>query len=588
MCGIFAHAGLKPGQFNKDKFDKLGILNEVRGKDSCGVSVDGKIQVGVDKTKIYRDFIANMNISVPTEIPIVIGHTRMSTVGGNTSANAHPFGFGGCDNGEKYGFIGVHNGTLLNHHDLALKHGISTKVEKNGVERSKIDSEILLEILYKTGNFKVFSQYNGAAATVFYNVEEPDVVYCFHGKSRVYDQIGNPVEERPLYYYKESKNSLYISSLECSLRTIGGDNNTIGEFEHNTVYKITNGDIDNAVKFKVSRHDRFQKGTARPAYTPTTGSYNNYQRSKKDTPRNAHVAKTYGVNIYRETPVVNINQLGGRVYLNKMRFWRNGHRISGFYTFVEGYGYCYLADRYKDAEEVFWKNVNKAFVDGDFIDVEKLDDKQANRSFIPFLHNKEREITVPTIFTFFDGIKLDLPEDYGACKEMESRGKAFDLQSLSMISKHPIIDLTFAFRDDNHQSAKFEGELYTGTICPLGSDKIYTFDKGNLVEMKLVIKETPKDIIKEVEEGEQIPLELPENTEKNIKAIKPDDFQSFIDNDLLEDDIVRCFEAAYTNFPRYKTQLSKYLPNPKAKEAISILETFIASTYNFISKEEKE
>lgn len=582
MCGIFAWAGLEPGQYNKDKFDKLGILNEVRGKDSAGISVDGRIQVGIDKNKLYRDFIANCDIPVPVEIPIVIGHTRASTVGGNTAANAHPFGFD-CDDDERYAFIGVHNGTLLNHEELAKQYKIDITVnnQKNEVVRRKIDSEILLESLFVSGNFKVLSQYNGAAATMFYNVEEPNVLYAFHGKSNTYDKIGKPEEERPLYYYQEGPNSLYISSLYWSLVTIGGTSKTIGEFEHNTVYKITDGNMETSVKTRVSRVNNFQKGTAR--YVHHNSNYTSPSQPKKKAPRYSHVKQTgEGLNIYGETPIVNINQLGGRVYFNKLRFWRNGHRINGFYTYVAGHGYYYLGKTIKEAENVFWKYVNMIFVNGEFRSYEDLSSAEVNEGFVPFVHAGNREITAPTIFTFFDGIKIDLPSDYRICVELEAKGKGFDTANLSVIAKHPIIDLNYALRSQSMQNVFYAGELCTGTFCPLGSGKAYTFAKGNLIS-EMLLTPPPKNLILEVEAGEQVKLELEEEKEE-VK----EEASNFLEEDLLEEDIIRCFQTAYTNFPRYKTQLSKYLPNPKAKEAIAILDTFIASTYNFIATEEKE
>lgn len=89
--------------------------------------------------------------------------------------------------------------------------------------RTKIDSEILLEILYNSKNFKVLSEYNGTAALVFINLNEPDCVWVWKGASRSYTHANADVtEERPLFYYQETPNSLYISSIEDSLLTIGG------------------------------------------------------------------------------------------------------------------------------------------------------------------------------------------------------------------------------------------------------------------------------------------------------------------------------------------------------------------------------
>ena len=170
MCGLFGWVGKHPKTFDKAKFDILGILNEARGKHSCGMSIDNEIVIGVDKNKLFRDWLASVNYSPPEKIPVVLGHTRQATYGAHTIDNAHPFGF--PNDKEEYDFIGVHNGSLLNHTDLAENRDIPVKVKKGKGERVKIDSEILLECLFKDKNFKVLSQYDGAAALLFYNTKE--------------------------------------------------------------------------------------------------------------------------------------------------------------------------------------------------------------------------------------------------------------------------------------------------------------------------------------------------------------------------------------------------------------------------------
>ena len=114
MCGIFGHSGRSPKKVSIDKLNILGIWNEERGTDSCGLSMDGDILKGVKSLSQYRDFISHYNIESPQVVPVVIGHTRKSTVGAHTLSNAHPFGFGKLKikdfKNPGYEFIGVHNG----------------------------------------------------------------------------------------------------------------------------------------------------------------------------------------------------------------------------------------------------------------------------------------------------------------------------------------------------------------------------------------------------------------------------------------------------------------------------------------------
>ena len=60
MCGIAAYNG---NNFNKDKFNILGVFNDSRGGDSCGVFLNNKdglqLAYGHGKTELYRDFIVS-------------------------------------------------------------------------------------------------------------------------------------------------------------------------------------------------------------------------------------------------------------------------------------------------------------------------------------------------------------------------------------------------------------------------------------------------------------------------------------------------------------------------------------------------
>src|SRR5690606_24935912 len=105
-CGIFGWSGRNPASFDFTKYNLLGIMNEQRGKHSCGVTIDGEIYIGVDKNKVYRDFILSTPLEKPVKYPVVIGHTRHATIGVLNEANAHPFGFGNINDNNDYKFIG--------------------------------------------------------------------------------------------------------------------------------------------------------------------------------------------------------------------------------------------------------------------------------------------------------------------------------------------------------------------------------------------------------------------------------------------------------------------------------------------------
>ena len=232
MCGIVAWAGKNPKKFNVGNFTSIGIQNEERGIDSCGVMIDGEIEIGIGETAKFRSFAAKVGIPQPEKIPVVIGHTRKTSVGTIHLRNAHPFGFGKTDLYPNR-FIGVHNGTLYNMDDICGKFGVKERQTlKKGQWRKKIDSEMILESLYRSNSYQVLSEYYGLAALVFHDVNEPNVIYAYRGASvkRGGGADDTVYYERPLFYYQETRNSLYISSIKESLYSIGGTDDTVGEF----------------------------------------------------------------------------------------------------------------------------------------------------------------------------------------------------------------------------------------------------------------------------------------------------------------------------------------------------------------------
>ena len=568
MCGIFAWAGKDPKKFNKDKFDKLGLYNIDRGKDSCGVAFDGEIYYGVNSEKLYSKFIVDREIN-PVLFPTVIGHTRQASVGNVVNVkNAHPFGFGTNNNNTGYQFIGCHNGTLYNHKELGQMFNVKTFEDEEHAStiapfnkynsiRQKIDSEVLLEIIYTKKSFKVLGKYNGAAALVFTDTNEPNVVYVWKGASKFYDYENNKVEEeRPLFYYKETKNSLYISSIQESLEAIGGKvNKNLFTFKTNNVYKITDGDVEHAELIPISRVNATQKDSS---YTTSNNHYKNHtnaysthdiyreydymKNNKKDVivlPAVKEVlnnpnCKVVAPNIYNENLLKTQNEYEGRVYFNKLRYWKNGHLITGIFTWVKNYGFYKIGENsISEAEKTLYSKVGLPFIHDDFVkdpDSSVLEHEEALK-FVPFKSYKSIECN---IHYFIDGVKVQTALDYSTTYQryLESHikiGKRIDFTLLSDCACHPVIDMSIDGKDCKHQGITFKNKLLKerSTFFTLGAEKSYTIEDGNLISYRV------NDNLKEAMFGNEL--------FKSIKTV--DDLKTHvvkcinIENALKEDNI---------------------------------------------------
>lgn len=622
-CGLFGWAGNTPKNFNKDKFDKLGILNIERGRSSCGISFDGDIQIGIDSNKLYCDFIIDREIK-PTRFPVVIGHTRQSSVGAVNAYNAHPFGFG--DNNNDFVFIGAHNGTLKNHRLLAKKYEIEESVEnvfndKNNVEiitnRFKIDSEILLEIIYKHKNFKVLSEYVGGAALAFTDTTTPNILYLFKGKSKEYESSIDEIVERPLFVYIENQNSMYFSSLEDSLKTIGGNNKYIFNIEANVIYKITNGDFKNAELIKISRANSVQNETfVNKIFKNSNINYgygykdwdnfdnfenNGFGTALLDTKKEEMEEKSNTtiilpllieekkeINIYNEKLLNNQDFYLGVPYFNKLRWYRNGQLITGIYVWIKNHGYYKLADNEKKANEEFYKILDKSF-DGKYFN--SCVKSYENFDLIPF---KSNEALTPCFFYFVEGVQIKTYLDYAFIYNKHSilkSNKYLDYIELSQISTHPIINLNFKNKSIHEQNVLKNGFSYTGTFTLLGAEKLYTFQKGMFKDSEKISdqltfnkdyysKKKEIKLSKEIELFDNFEEILEQNDDQLInEMIEQEEEINQIIKDMCEED----FTESIKDYQTIKTKLFKYSENPLAIKLISFVDNTMGEIKKFIN-----
>lgn len=508
MCGLIGWAGKSCSKFNKAKFDVVAMMNDHRGGDSCGISIDSEIFASheIGKRK-FIDFLSKTNYEKPTKIPTVIAHTRKSSSGTISEYNTHPFGFGLNKKLDGYEFIGAHNGTLIEHDNLAKEFGVEVNLySKNNVfVRRKIDSEVLLESIYLSKGFKPLSFYNGCAALIFTNTNEPNVIYAFHGASREtegeLDKDGKIkyIEERPLYYYKESKNSLYISSTFESLVAIGGVlEETVFEFKHNILYRIKDGDIDNAEKMSISRAQNFQKKSYN--YNYNRGVHNNvnigFNTKKENAGKENEIEKNNETNrsLEKETLISCSNTImeevaskpnnKSGVIFHKLRYKKNGHNLDGAFINILGYGLRRIGDDFEEAYEFMKQHLNVKFCLKNHVFNLNKDAFDENLYSIPI-----KSLDKHLIIYFHKGWRCKSYMDYSAFKSMN-----FTVKSSSSAVCHPICSEVLSSKND--EAIYYDGELADEDFYPLFSDVKYSFRKGKFVGYKIKNKSFVTEIIK--------------------------------------------------------------------------------------------
>lgn len=501
MCGIFGQITNNPKRINDGNIKILGIANIERGRNSCGITFDGSIKYGLDDKKLFNNFSKGLRFK-PEHFPVVFGHTRQSSVGIVNEANAHPFGFGeNSKNPELFRMIGAHNGTLYNHDDLAKEYGVSESTTFENTygfqqTRYKIDSEILLEIIYRTGNFKVLSEYNGGAALVWTDTDEPNVVYLFSGASKEYPSSATAVIERPLFVYVESKNNMYFSSLSEPLEVIGGTlNENVFQIDNNVVYRIKNGNFANAEKIAISR----LQCTGKKSYA----NYGGYQRNTLADNVNSNSSNNstnHAKPVKDDDKVlINIRNLGpyfssvfefeNRIYEKGMRYYKSGTLITGIFIFIPGYGLLKMASSVPDFEKRVIAGYLYQIFDkskGEFTGEYWTDNDTHLKAseIVPFKAFND----LPTQMYFIEGVRvrtaLDFTATLGQPRFMNVHGKGYSAHSLSFISVGPVFDIHKEFAKPEEQGVIRDGELFTGSHTDICFGRLYKFEKGNCVHAR--------------------------------------------------------------------------------------------------------
>lgn len=266
MCGIFGIIAKKPRKFDYTTFCTLGIHNDLRGGDSCGVFIDGKVEYGTNKKKLFEDFFGDSKVIQNTkESTIAFGHCRKASIGVVNEQNAQPVIIYNDKN--EIEFVVIHNGTIYNYKELAKKYIPEVDI------KDMTDSQVMTRIFYYKG-YDVLKEYNGGAvfAIADYRSGSPEIYFWQGASKSSYD--GKVEDERPLYF-AISKDHITFSSIYTFLPVLERDS-TIVVLTPNWLYKYEDDDIVSKEEYDRSTQCQYNVGSRNNNYYDNFYNNNNY------------------------------------------------------------------------------------------------------------------------------------------------------------------------------------------------------------------------------------------------------------------------------------------------------------------------
>ena len=456
-CGLFAFLSDRATgsqKFSWDKFNHLGLDNDERGGDSIGRMVGDTIDKFVSKKAktTYQEYVINIKNGEPSHI--ALGHTRKASVGEISEATAQPVVLDLPDNQGK--FVMIHNGTLHNWEDLAKKYNVD--------KRGKSDSMVFAEIIMNNG-YDVLTEYVGTAALIIRDDREPDTLKVFKGLSKTHSS--KLEEERPLYYYQESETSMYISSREEGLYFIGGDIDTVIDFDANKLYTIYAGQI-----VAQDGYDRTQCSQIKVWATSNNNSYgygygNNFS--------------TRGV--YRDEDFYNEYGTGGSTG------WSVGRSLPAAQTEPLHIKKDFVVNPLNPKKIVTSRLRFYFFTDGK---TPTYANGPINLSIYGF-RNDGAKATGEKTYYFYAGILCKDKCAYDACKKECGKASKFDdsdkwVQRVVKYSMYPVCTLdssnttweNIRYWKEDAVEGQVQAPFFTGKVHPIFGTKTYDIQNGRL------------------------------------------------------------------------------------------------------------
>lgn len=265
-CGIFGIINTKkPMPFNYSAFGVMGIANDSRGGDSCGVFIDGNTDYGTYKTKYFADHLYESKVLAEAKgkkISVALGHCRKASTGMGPFDEAHAQPVVLTDKSGKVNFVMIHNGTIFNYKELAKKYIPTIDI------KDMTDSQVMARIFYYAG-YQALSEYYGGAVFFIIDYRLPDhPAFIFQGKSKKYNYVSSDEElERPFYFvHNKETGEFAFSSIFIHLDVLYPDE-TVYTVHANNLCKLTSKGF-----FKIKEFPRDKVSQTLPVSTTSYSS----------------------------------------------------------------------------------------------------------------------------------------------------------------------------------------------------------------------------------------------------------------------------------------------------------------------------
>lgn len=210
MCGLAGILRKEKGLFDFSTFCTLGIANDSRGGDSCGIFIDGEVEYGTGVyNKYFQNFMFDSKLLQKTNSSkIALLHCRKASVGTISEKTAQPVVL--KDKAGNVLYVLMHNGTIYNYKELAKKYIPGVNID------GMTDSQVMARIFYYKG-YDALDEYQGGAVFAIIDYRQPEpTLYLWRGESKKTSTAKEKEGERPLYISVD-KGEIVFSSIASYL-----------------------------------------------------------------------------------------------------------------------------------------------------------------------------------------------------------------------------------------------------------------------------------------------------------------------------------------------------------------------------------